>query len=276
MVIFPNAKINIGLNIIEKRSDGFHELETVFYPVPVKDALEIIISKNESDQDINFTSSGNEINVNAENNLCVKAFYLIKKDFPQIPSVKMHLHKHIPTGAGMGGGSADASSVLLLLNNYFNLNISQNKLLHYALLVGSDCPFFIINKPSFAAGRGEKLLPINIDLSGYKILIVHPGIHVNTAEAFKELNQNNFSSTGELQENILTDIKQWKTSIKNDFEFSVFKKYPAIAAIKNKLYEEGAIYSSMSGSGSAVFGIFVKEASPELIKFPSHYFCQVV
>jgi len=276
MVIFPNAKINIGLNIIGKRSDGFHDLETIFYPVAVKDVLEIISSKNEADQDIIFTSSGNEINVTDKDNLCVKAFHLIKNDFPQLPAVKMHLHKHIPIGAGMGGGSADASSVLLLLDKQFNLNISENKLQEYALKLGSDCPFFIYNKPSFAAGRGEKLATLNIDLSGYKILIIHPGIHVNTGEAFKELNYNNFSAPGELQQYIQTDIYNWKTCIKNDFEICVFKKYPEIAAIKSKLYEAGAIYSSMSGSGSAVFGIFSKDSTAENIKFPSHYFCQLV
>ena len=164
MVIFPNAKINIGLNIIGKRSDGFHDIETVFYPVQIKDALEIIPSENEIEPEIIFTSSGNDINVNNEDNLCVKAFHLIKKDFPQILSVKMHLHKHIPVGAGMGGGSADASSVLLLLNKQFDLAISENKLMEYALKLGSDCPFFIVNKPSFAAGRGERLQPIDIDL----------------------------------------------------------------------------------------------------------------
>lgn len=276
MVIFPNAKINIGLNIIGKRSDGFHDLETIFYPVAVKDVLEIISSENEADQDIIFTSSGNEINVTDKDNLCVKAFHLIKNDFSQVPAIKMHLHKHIPMGAGMGGGSADASSVLLLLNKQFNLNISENKLHEYALKLGSDCPFFINNKPSFAVGRGEKLQPINIDLSGYKILIINPGIHVNTGEAFQELDYNNFSAPGELQQNIQTDIHTWKTFIKNDFELSVFKKFSEIAAIKSKLYEAGAIFSSMSGSGSAVFGIFSKYSTAENIKFPPHYFCQLV
>ena len=276
MVVFPNAKINIGLNIIGKRNDGFHDLETIFYPVQVKDALEIITSENGTYQSVIFTSSGNNINVSDADNLSVKAFHLIKNDFPQIPSVKMHLHKHIPTGAGLGGGSADASAVLMLLNKQFNLNISENKLLHYALELGSDCPFFILNKPSFAAGRGEKLVQLNIELSGYKILIVHSGLHVNTTEAFKELDHNKFSSPGELQQNILGEIHTWKHIIKNDFELPVFKKHPEIASIKIKLYEAGAIYSSMSGSGSAVFGIFSKDVETENIKFPSHYFCQLV
>ena len=188
----------------------------------------------------------------------------------------MHLHKHIPMGAGMGGGSSDASSVLLLLNKLFSLNISTKKLHEYALQLGSDCPFFITNKPSFASGRGEQLQVVEIDLSNYKILIVHPAIHVNTALAFQELDQSNLSLPGELQNNILGDINTWQATVKNDFEHSVFKQFPEIEAIKNKLYEAGAIYSSMSGSGSAVFGIFSKDSNAENIKFPSHYFCQVV
>ena len=274
MVVFPNAKINLGLNIVGKREDGFHNLETIFYPVQIKDALEII--ETEKLEEIIFTFSGNEVRGNDTDNLCVKAFRLIKKDFPHIPHIKMHLHKHIPMGAGMGGGSSDASAVLLLLNKLFSLNISIEKVHEYALQLGSDCPFFITNKPSFASGKGEQLQAVEIDLSNYKILIVHPGIHVNTALAFQGLEQSNFSLPGELQSNILRDISTWQATVKNDFEHSVFKQFPEIEAIKNKLYEAGAIYSSMSGSGSAVFGIFSKGSNAENIKFPSHYFCQLV
>lgn len=274
MVVFPNAKINIGLNIVGKRADGFHNLETIFYPVQIKDALEII--QSEESEEIKFTSSGNSVQGNDTDNLCVKAFQLIKKDFPQISHIKMHLHKHIPMGAGMGGGSSDASSVLLLLNKLFGLHISTEKLQKYALQLGSDCPFFITNKPCFAGGRGEELQEVDMDFSHYKLLIVHPGIHVNTAEAFKGLDQNNFSVPGELQNNISLDIGSWRNSVRNDFEFSVFKQYPEIESIKNTLYEAGAVYSSMSGSGSAVYGIFPKNTSTDKIKFPAHYFCQLV
>ncbi len=273
MVAFPNCKINIGLNIIGKRADGYHNLETIFYLVQIKDAIEIIESDIESD--IIFTATGNIVDVKDEDNLCVKAYRLLKKDFPQIPSVKMHLHKNIPMGAGLGGGSADASAVLLLLNNKFNLNISQEKLIDYALQLGSDCPFFIINKPCFATGRGEILQEIKLDLSAYKIMLVNPNIHVNTGEAFSDLNQNNFSPFGQLQNKIKQDITTWKNIIKNDFEKSVLEKYPEIGKIKNTLYENDAIYSAMSGSGSTVFGIFKKE-TPINIKFPAHYFCQTV
>lgn len=274
MVSFPNAKINIGLNIISKRTDGFHNLETIFYPVAVKDAVEVIENKEVS-TDIIFSATGNSINVTDENNLCVKAVRLLQRDF-KLPPVKIHLHKNIPMGAGMGGGSSDASAILLLLNKKFQLNISTEKLMEYALLLGSDCPFFIINKPCFAGGRGEMLHEINLDLSAYKILLVHPGIHVNTGDAFAQLNEGTFSPAGELMEYIKMDITQWRYHIKNDFEDSVFKKHVAIKEIKEKLYNEGAIYSAMSGSGSAVFAIFPLETNTKNIKFPSHYFYQTV
>ncbi len=274
MVSFPNAKINLGLHIISKRADGYHNLETIFYPVAVKDAVEIIENKDAS-ADVIFSATGNAINVNYDDNLCVKAVRLLKRDF-EIPPLKTHLHKNIPMGAGMGGGSADASAILLLLNKKFQLNISTEKLIEYALLLGSDCPFFIINKPCFASGRGELLQEININLSAYKIMIVHPGIHVNTGEAFAGLNTGNFSPAGELAEQIKMDIMLWKHNIKNDFEDSVFKKHTAIKEIKEKLYNEGAIYSAMSGSGSTVFGIFPLEKDTSNIKFPLHYFCQLV
>jgi 4-diphosphocytidyl-2-C-methyl-D-erythritol kinase len=273
MVSFPNCKINIGLNIVGKRTDGYHNLETIFYPIQIKDAIEIIESANEND--ITFTSTGNIIDVKDDDNLCVKAYRLLKKDFAQIPSVKIHLHKNIPMGAGLGGGSADASAVLLLLNKKFNLNISQDNLIDYALQLGSDCPFFIINKPCFASGRGEILQEINLDLSKYKFLIVNPNIHINTGEAFVSLNQNSFSPIGALQHLINQNISTWKNSIKNDFENPIFEKHPEIEQIKNILYENGAIYSAMSGSGSTVFGIFEKEMSTN-IKFPAHYSCQTV
>lgn len=274
MIAFPNCKINIGLNIIGKRTDGFHDLETVFYPVPVRDAVEIIIPDDQS-KDIHFSFSGNAVAGNEEDNLCVKAYHLLKKDFPQIPAVKIHLHKQIPMGAGLGGGSADASAVLVLLNNKFQLNISKEQLMQYALQLGSDCPFFILDKPAFASGRGEILSPVNIDLSGYKIIIVHPGIHVNTGEAFRQLNPADFSPAGELQQALQQDPAQWKELIKNDFEKPVFAIYPRIKEIKDQMYEAGALYSAMSGSGSSVFGIYQKDAVINL-KFPSHYFCQVV
>ncbi len=274
MVTFPNSKINIGLNIIGKRNDGYHNIETVFYPIDVKDALEIIPSPD-SGTDIIFTSSGNPISGNTDENLCVKAYRLLKKDFPEIPSVKMHLHKNIPMGAGLGGGSSDGAAVLLLLNKKFNLNISEEKLIQYALMLGSDCPFFIKNKPCFAEGRGDILKETSIDLSGYKLMIVHPGIHVNTKEAFAKLDPKDYSAAGSLELAIQKNITEWKTYINNDFEKPVFGRYPEIKKIKSIMYENGSLYSSMSGSGSSVFGIFPQDMNIN-IKFPSHYFSHIV
>lgn len=275
MVSFPNCKINIGLNITGKRADGYHNLETVFYPIGIKDALEIITAKQDQAKDFIFSSSGNMIDINEEDNLCVKAYRLLKKDYPHIPSIKMHLHKNIPMGAGMGGGSADASAVLVILNTKFDLQISTNKLMEYALMLGSDCPFFISNKTCLAKGRGELLTELSLDLSNYKFLVVNPGIHINTAMAFSKLDANAFSAEGILEKAISNPISEWKNYIYNDFEKPVFEMYPSIEAIKNKLYDSGAIYSAMSGSGSSVYGIFAKETIPQ-IKFPAHYFCQVV
>ena len=274
MVLFPNSKINIGLNIIGKRNDGYHNIETVFYPLPVKDAVEIIESRNPDGSDITFTSSGRIADSNTEDNLCVKAYRLLKKDFPEISSVIMHLYKNVPIGAGLGGGSSDGAAVLLLLNKKFNLNISEEKLIEYALRLGSDCPFFIINKPCFAEGRGEIIKEIPLDLSGYKIMIVHPGIHVNTANAFAQFGTN-YSTAGSLHNAIQKDISEWKNIIINDFENPVFNQYPQIKEIKTIMYENRALYSSMSGSGSTVFGIFPQDEDIN-IKFPSHYFCRIV
>lgn len=280
MISFPNCKINLGLNIIGRRPDGFHDLETVFYPALIRDAVEIIVSDDQS-KDIYFSSSGNAVAGNEDDNLCIKAYRLLRKDFPQIPAVKIHLHKQIPMGAGLGGGSADASAVLALLNNKFQLNIPQEQLMDYALQLGSDCPFFIMNKPAFASGRGEVLFPVDIDLSEYKIMIVHPGIHVNTGGAFRQLDPADFSPAGELQKALKEDISLWKELIKNDFEKPVFTRHPQIKEIKEQMYEAGAAYSAMSGSGSSVFGIFSNDALRQAqhdtkLKFPSHYFCPIV
>ena len=274
MLSFPNAKINIGLNITGKRPDGFHELETLFYPIPIKEALEFI-EADDAGTDIIFSSSGNSISGNEEDNLCMKAYRLLKKDFPSLPSVKMHLHKNIPMGAGLGGGSSDAAAVLTLLNKKFNLDISAEELQQYALSLGSDCPFFILNTACIATGRGEILKVFPFDLSAFKILVVYPGIHVSTAKAFSELDQSGFSSSGHLEAALRQDISQWKHTIKNDFEKTVFIQYPPIKEIRDEMYENKALYSSMSGSGSSVYGIFLKDAVPD-IKFPSHWFCQTV
>lgn len=249
MVLFPNSKINLGLNIVGKRTDGYHDLETVFFPVELKDALEVIEAK-----ETNFSLSGLPVNGNINDNLCLKAYHLIQKDFPGLPPVSIHLHKAIPMGAGLGGGSADGAFMLAMLNKKFQLNLSEKRLMDYALQLGSDCPFFIINKPCFATGRGENLSPVQIDLFGYKIALVHPGIHISTKEAFSNLAPA--FPKKRIPEIITQPISTWKDDLVNDFEKNVFALFPAIKEIKDRLYKEGAIYASMTGSGSTVFGIF--------------------
>ncbi|HEY1870941.1 MAG TPA: 4-(cytidine 5'-diphospho)-2-C-methyl-D-erythritol kinase [Chitinophagaceae bacterium] len=262
MVLFPNCKINVGLNIIRKRIDGYHDLETVFYPTKRTDALEIIEADRSNDE-VQFTSSGLDIEVSLQNNLCFKAYQLIKKDFPDLPSVKMHLHKKVPIGAGLGGGSSDGAFTLKLLNQKFNLGLSTEKLLDYAIQLGSDCPFFIINKPCFAQGRGEKLESINLDLSSYQILITNPqDVQINTAWAFSKIIPS--LPAKPIKEIIQQPVEMWRDELKNDFEEVVFERYPNIRKIKENFYNAGAIYSSMSGSGSSIFAIFNKEAKIEL------------
>ncbi|MGE5109039.1 MAG: 4-(cytidine 5'-diphospho)-2-C-methyl-D-erythritol kinase [Sphingobacteriales bacterium] len=268
MVIFPNCKINLGLNIIGKRMDGFHDLETVFYPVPLKDALEIIQNPG-SDSPIEFSQSGITVQGKEADNLCIKAYYLLKKYFPELPSIKMHLHKTIPMGAGLGGGSSDGAFALKLLNKKFQLGLSNEQLIDFALQLGSDCPFFIINKPCFATGRGECLETITLDLSVYSIVIVNPGIYINTAWAFTNITPRITAKS--IKEIIQQPIETWKDELINDFEKPVFENHPEIKVIKEKMYDSGAVYASMSGSGSTVYGVF--DYKPDLDKvFPAHYF----
>ena len=270
MLVFPNCKINLGLRIHNKREDGYHNIETVFYPVPVKDVLEIIPFSDLTS--INFSSSGLVIDGETENNLCIKAYQLLRTDFPQIPAVKMHLHKTIPMGAGLGGGSADAAFTLQLINRQFNLNLSTTQLINYALQLGSDCAFFILNTPCAGTGRGEILEQIAVDLSGHQLILVNPGIHVNTGQAFAALTLNPKNrNQPSLKDIIKQPIFTWQNHLKNDFEEPVFKLYPAIKEIKESLYKIGAVYASMSGSGSTVYGIFEKQQYPEM-NFNSTYF----
>jgi len=256
VVLFPNCKINLGLNIIRKRPDGYHDLETVFFPINIQDALEVIKSDNTKNE-VNISLSGTSISGKHEDNLCFKAFALLKKDFPQLPAIMVHLHKTLPTGSGLGGGSADGAFMLKLLNQKFALGLSTEQLLNYALQLGSDCPFFIINKPCFATGRGELLEPVSIDLSGYKLVVVNPAIHVSTSEVFSLIKPSLHSKS--VRQVIQQRVETWKNELSNDFEEPVFEKYPAIETLKSKLYESGAIYASMTGSGSTVYGIFRKE-----------------
>jgi 4-diphosphocytidyl-2-C-methyl-D-erythritol kinase len=251
MISFPPCKINLGLQVVSKRPDGYHEIETCFYPIPWTDILEIIPSHT-----LEFSSSGNLIPGKTEENLCLKAYELLKKDFALSP-VKIHLHKIIPTGAGLGGGSSNAAFMLQLLNSIFGLQLKANELKHYASQLGSDCSFFIENKPMIGTGRGEMLEDAKINLKGKFIILVKPDVHISTAEAYAGVKPtNNPKSVRDIVENL--HLTKWKDSLKNDFEQSVFEKYPLIREIKSTLYHRGAEYVSMSGSGSAVYGIFDK------------------
>lgn len=249
MVSFPPCKINLGLNIIGKRPDGYHDLITCFYPVPWLDVLEIIPAA-----EFSFSGSGLPIPGDAEENLCIKAYRLLKKDFNLGP-VQMHLHKIIPMGAGLGGGSADAAWVLRTLDQVFGLQLSPEKLRHYASQLGSDCAFFTTDKPMLGTGRGEVLQPASVSLSGKFMVLVKPAVHVSTAEAYSAVTPG--QPAHDLKEVLEKQpVDSWKGRVVNDFEGSVFRRYPVIGQIKETLYAKGALYASMSGSGSAVFGIF--------------------
>ena len=255
MITFPNAKINLGLNIIEKRPDGYHNLETVFYPVPVEDALEVNIL-NESTQKFRLHQAGLEIAGEAENNLVVKAYKLLDERF-NLPPIDIHLFKHIPSGAGLGGGSSDAAYMLKLRNEKFNLELSDENLEEYAAKLGADCAFFIRNAPTYAEGIGNIFSPISLSLKGYQIVLVKPDIFVSTRDAFAQIKSHRQEIP--LKEVIKQPIEEWKERMVNDFEESVFPQFPAIKEIKEKLYEAGAIYAAMTGSGSSVFGLFKPE-----------------
>lgn len=252
MITYPNAKINLGLNIVEKRPDGYHNLETIFYPINLQDALEV--TKMEGEGEYNLKVSGVPIEGDPDNNLVVKAYRLLKKDFPEMSPINIHMYKHIPTGAGLGGGSADAAFMIKLLNEKFSLNLSIGKMEEYAAILGADCAFFIQNKPVFASGIGNIFEKISLSLKGYYIVLVKPDIFVSTKDAFANIHPMQPSHS--LKEIARMPVETWRATMKNDFEDSVFKKFPEIAAIKDKLYDLGAIYASMSGSGSSVYGIF--------------------
>lgn len=284
MISFPNCKINLGLQILNKREDGFHNLATVFYPVGWKDVVEVIRNddgrqtkdySNEQNSrltthDISFSSTGLKVAGDPQNNLCIKAYHLLKKDFPSLSPVQMHLYKTIPMGAGLGGGSADGAFTLKLLNEKFQLGLTTQQLIDYALKLGSDCPFFILNQPCYATGRGEVLESVELDLSNYKFVLINPNIHINTAWAFAQL-QLKGEPRADLRNIIQQPISTWEEQLINDFEEPVCKAHPEIAAIKQQLYDAGALYASMTGSGSTVFGILEKTANSKF-SFPKNYF----
>ncbi|WP_159522531.1 4-(cytidine 5'-diphospho)-2-C-methyl-D-erythritol kinase [Sunxiuqinia indica] len=263
MIVYPIAKINLGLLITEKRADGFHNLETIFYPVPVQDALEVVHAN-----EFQITITGIDLQEDPTSNLVVKAYRLLKDDF-DLPPVRIHLHKNIPVGAGLGGGSADVSYMLKLLNDLFQLKLDQQKLMDYALKLGSDCPFFIQPKPAFARGRGERLEEIPLDLSGYYLVLVKPPVHVSTAEAYQHVRPAH--SRISLKALSKFPVRRWRGNITNQFEKHVFEKHLEIGEVKQKLYDMGAVFSLMSGSGSAVYGLFRTEKKSIQSYFPENY-----
>ena len=250
MIFFPNAKINIGLSVVEKRPDGYHNIETVFYPVAVEDALEILPSP---DNQTRLHLSGMELHGKESDNLVIKAYNLLAQHFP-LPPLHFYLHKVIPSGAGLGGGSSDAACTLKMLNDKLKLSLSIQQLHGFAAQLGADCPFFIENTPVFATGKGDIFQNIALDLSSYKMLVVKPPCSVETAEAYHHIVPKKASCV--LSEAVKKPVSEWKNLIFNDFEDFAFKKHPEIQTIKTTLYEHGALYASMSGSGSAVYGIF--------------------
>lgn len=284
MILFPNCKINLGLHITRKRPDGYHDLETVFYPLPLRDAVEIVSNQAfragntaapiyaGQPEAMELILTGLPVKGEAADNLCVKAWHLLKKDYPQLPPVQLHLHKAIPMGAGLGGGSSDAAFTLHLLNNKFKLGISTEKLLEYALLLGSDCPFFIINQPCIATGRGELLQPIPLDLSAWSFLLVYPEVHINTGWAFEQITP---ALPGKpISEVIGQPVSSWKDTLINDFEAPVCRLHPALGHIKETLVASGAVYASMTGSGSSFYGIFPAGKVPASL-FPA-YKCYIL
>ncbi|MVM29579.1 4-(cytidine 5'-diphospho)-2-C-methyl-D-erythritol kinase [Spirosoma sp. HMF4905] len=248
MLTFPSCKINLGLRITEKRADGFHNLQSCFYPVSWGDIVEIIPA-----DEFTFGSSGLAIPGDSQHNLCVKAYNLLKADF-DLPFVQMHLHKLVPIGAGLGGGSADAAFVLKSLNEQFGLALGVSTLEDYARLLGSDCAFFIQNRPLYCVEKGDVFSEISVDLKGYHLVLVYPNLAISTAEAYAGVKPH--QPTIPLIEQLQMPIGTWRDWVHNDFEDSLFPKYPVLAEIKQQLYDAGAVYASMSGSGSTVYGIF--------------------
>jgi len=263
VVAFPPCKINLGLHVVRKRSDGYHELETCFFPIPWTDVLEIVRSSSFS-----FSSSGLDIPGSQDDNLCIKAYELLRQDF-NLPPVSIHLHKVLPTGAGLGGGSSDAAHTLRLLNQIFELNCSQEQLSAYASRLGSDCAFFIYDSPMLGTGRGEVLSPISCGLKNLFIVLVKPPVHVSTKEAYAHVRPTQPARS--IPDILAMPVSSWRELLVNDFEQSVFQSHPQISRLKDKMYAAGAVYACMSGSGSTVFGLFQSE--PDVTAFLNDGMC---
>jgi 4-diphosphocytidyl-2-C-methyl-D-erythritol kinase len=273
MLVFPGCKINIGLRVVSRRDDGYHNLETVFYPVPVYDALEALPNRRSPNDE--WTQTGLPIAGDPANNLCLRALALLRQELPPntIPALRMHLHKAIPMGAGLGGGSADGAYMLRLLNEQFGLALPRQRLLNLALELGSDCPFFIDPQPCFAWGRGELMEPLPLQLSGYELVLVNPGIHINTGWAFRQIKPEQPATP--LAELVQLPVAEWRQQVINDFEAPVAAAYPPVSQILEQLYAQGAVYAAMSGSGSTCYGLFAAGTVPPQA-WPERYWYRVL
>lgn len=277
MIVFPCAKINLGLNIVSKREDGYHNLETVFYPIPLYDALEIkyMDEKFPSDTACDLKVTGNAVDCDEQKNLVVKAYHILAADY-QLPRIHTHLYKHIPSQAGLGGGSSDAAFMIRLLDERFRLNIGNPEMERYAARLGADCAFFIEAEPAYAEGIGDVLMPADGpdgNLHGYYLCVVKPDVAVSTKEAYSAITPKKPAKS--CRDIVRQPIETWKEELVNDFEEPIFKMHPELEAIKQKLYDQGAIYASMSGSGSALYGIFKKEPKGIEEQFDG-MFCEVM
>lgn len=271
MITFPVAKINLGLNVVEKRADGYHNLQTVFYPVPIMDALEIVPMSDgfPSDVDCDLKVTNITIEGDEQRNLVVRAYHLLKADYPELPRVHAHLWKGIPTQAGMGGGSSDCGYMIRLLNETFDMGLSSEQMQQYAARLGADCAFFIESSACYAEGIGERLQPIDLDLSGWHIGVVRPDIPVPTKEAFSRIHPHYPALN--CRDVVKQPVETWRDRLTNDFEESVFALHPEIGAVKEQLYKMGATYAAMSGSGSALFGLFKDEPDALRQTFPNMF-----
>ncbi len=277
MIVFPCAKINLGLNIVSKREDGYHNLETVFYPIPLYDALEIkyMDEKFPSDTACDLKVTGNVVDCDEQKNLVVKAYHILAADY-QLPRIHTHLYKHIPSQAGLGGGSSDAAFMIRLLDERFRLNIGNPEMERYAARLGADCAFFIEAEPAYAEGIGDVLMPADGpdgNLQGYYLCVVKPDVAVSTKEAYSAITPKKPAKS--CRDIVRQPIETWKEELVNDFEEPIFKMHPELEAIKQKLYDQGAVYASMSGSGSALYGIFKEEPKGIEEQFDS-MFCEVM
>lgn len=271
MITFPIAKINLGLNVVEKRPDGYHNLQTVFYPVPISDALEVTTMDDRfpSTVDCDLKVTNIAIDGDEQKNLVVRAYQLMKQDFPTLPRIHAHLWKGIPTQAGMGGGSSDCAYMIRLLNDMFTLRLDDEQMMHYAARLGADCAFFILSTPCYAEGIGEQLQPVSLSLKGWYIGVVRPDIPVPTREAFSLIKPH--YPDANCRDIVMQPVETWRHQLVNDFESSVFALHPELAAIKDKLYAMGATYAAMSGSGSALFGLFREPTTDFSSQFPGMF-----